>query len=66
MPMNDYMAHICMIIICITAHQCVITDILTAISVNVWPYQCLSGNQSMYSIQRFYYSNYSFSFVVVK
>ncbi len=36
MPMNDYMAHICMIIICITAHQCVITDILTEISVNVW------------------------------
>ncbi len=27
--MNDYMAHIFMIIICITAHQCVITDILT-------------------------------------
>ncbi len=29
-------------------YQCVITDILTAISVNVWPYQCMSGNQSMY------------------
>ncbi len=34
--MNDYMAHICMIIIWITILQCVITDILTAISVYVW------------------------------
>ncbi len=35
----DYMAHICMIIICITPH--ISMSLLTAISVNV-------GNQSMY------------------
>ncbi len=46
-----------LIIICITAHQCVITDILTAISVNVWPYQCMSGNQSMYMRMSYIQSN---------
>ncbi len=56
------MAHICMIIICITAHQRVIADYLPPISVNVWPYQCMSGKQSMcvsmYYIQSFFFSFY--------
>ncbi len=43
----DYMAQICMIIICITPHISVCDYwLLTAISVNVWPYQC--AYQSMY------------------
>ncbi len=37
----DYMAHICMIIICITPHNSVW---LLTINSN----QCMSGNQSMY------------------
>ncbi len=42
----DYMAHICMIIICITPHISV--RLLTNSNrVNVWKYQCMSGNQSV-------------------
>ncbi len=66
MPMNDYMAHICMIIICITpTHQCVITDILTAISVNVWQYQCMPGNQSMYVSMYYIQINLFLSFFLL-
>ncbi len=42
-------------------HQFVITDILTAISLNVWPYQCMSGNQSMY-MSMYYIQSNAFSF----
>ncbi len=48
---------------CLTS-VCVITDILTAISVNDWPYQCMSGNQrmnaSMYYIQSYFLSLFLF------
>ncbi len=47
------------------AHQCGITDILTAISVNVWPYQCMSGNQSMYVSMYYIQINVSF-FLLLK
>ncbi len=44
----DYMAHICMIIICTTPHISVWYWLLTEISVKGWQYQGVSGNQSMY------------------
>ncbi len=37
-------------------HQCVITDILTAISVNIWQHQCMYV--SMYYIQNFLFISY--------
>ncbi len=56
--MNDYMAHICMIIICITPHIIVWLLTLTAISVNGWQYQCMSGNQRMYASMYYIQSNF--------
>ncbi len=35
--------------------------LLTAISVKVWPYQCMSGNQSMY-VSMYYIQSYFFYF----
>ncbi len=46
LAIKDYLAHICMIIICITPHISV--RLLTNSNrVNVWQYQCMSGNQSV-------------------
>ncbi len=46
------------------AYQYVITDILIAIIVNGWPYQCISGNQSMY-VSMYYIQSYFFSFFLL-
>ncbi len=62
MPMNDYMAHNTDYHLYYPAHQCVITDILTAISVNGWTYQCMSSNQSMYA-SMYYIQSYIFHFI---